>query len=435
MPDQNPIAGLYPSPPQPGQNALSNPWQAIAGIATLQANQRAQQQFQGQIAAGNALMRGLNPDGSFDPAAALGAAQSGPALGPAGSQFTGDILARRGQDIDNATRKLNLGVSNNAALASILAPYANQDTLSNEDQYNIKAKLAAAGVDPATVAAADITTPFKTMKAARTGAIQTMGAGAAATPVTGTPSPITNAPTVQPLATTVGAGTRPVGLPPGTGESSAALKVASGQQYASDLLASNNYKRSIYPLQQAIPALEALGKTGTGPGTEQINSIKSFFQSMGLPGFDADKITNFNLAQKYLTDYVNQTGNTGTNDKLAAAFAGNPSTKIANAAALDVAKSAYALRAMDEAKVRTFQTTGLPDEQYSRWVNNVWNKTVDPRAFGIPYMSPQVKDILDKQLTKEGPQARANFMSSLGIAHNVGMTDVPTSPSPEGPVQ
>ena len=45
MPDPNALSPLYPQPPQPQQNALSNPWQAIMGIATLQANQRANALF------------------------------------------------------------------------------------------------------------------------------------------------------------------------------------------------------------------------------------------------------------------------------------------------------------------------------------------------------------------------------------------------------
>ena len=120
------------------------------------------------------------------------------------------------------------------------------------------------------------------------------------------------------------------------------------------------YQRDIFPLKEAIPALERLGTKGTGPGTETINNIKSFVLS-NVPGVKESDfngtVGDYDKAKKYLTDFVNQTGSTGTNDKLAAAFAGNPSVHISNAAAQDVAKSALALRRMQQAQIIEFEKT------------------------------------------------------------------------------
>lgn len=213
-------------------------------------------------------------------------------------------------------------------------------------------------------------------------------------------------------------------LPPGVGEAQQAVGEASGRQLAGDLVASNNFRRSIYPLEQAIPALEQLGTTGTGPGTDQLNQVKSFLQSLGLPGFDQTKIKNYDEANKYLTDFVNQTGNSGTNDKLAAAFAGNPSTKISNAAAVDVAKSALALRRMQQAQVLQFQASGLPEAQYSKWASS-WQNRQDPRAYGFDQMSPETQQKLVGSL--KGPE-RQKFLESLQVADQNGVINRPQPP-------
>ena len=84
-----------------------------------------------------------------------------------------------------------------------------------------------------------------------------------------------------------------------------------------------------------------------------------------LPGADFNglkhDVATYERAKKYLTDFVNQNGSTGTNDKLAAGFAGNQSVNISSAAAVDVAKSALALRRMKQAQLDAFERSGLPE--------------------------------------------------------------------------
>lgn len=210
---------------------------------------------------------------------------------------------------------------------------------------------------------------------------------------------------------------------PGAAEAQREVGAISGKNLAADLDASKNYQRTVFPLEKAIPALEQLGTTGTGPGTSEINNVKSFLLSMGVPGVNVEKIKNYDEANKYLVDFVNQTGNSGTNDKLAAAFSGNPSTKISNAAAQDVAKAALALQKMQRAQLSMFQKSGLPDDQYSKFTSSNALK-LDPRAFGIDYMKPeQVKKMLeslrgDKDDIKS---ERGKFFYSLREAHDAGL--------------
>lgn len=224
-----------------------------------------------------------------------------------------------------------------------------------------------------------------------------------------------------------------VGLPPGVGEAAQHAGVASGEQLAAERTKAASFQRDIFPLAHAIPALESLGTKGTGPGTETINNLKSFVLS-NVPGikesdFGVSSVKNFDLAKKYLTDFVNQNGNSGTNDKLAAAFAGNPSVHISNAAAVDVAKSALALRRMQQSKYLAYEDSGLPADQASKFFANgqitLPDKTtipvgqLDPRAFGIDNMSDKSKKVLLDELNKN-PREKALFDKSLQLANQHG---------------
>lgn len=210
------------------------------------------------------------------------------------------------------------------------------------------------------------------------------------------------------------------GLAPGVAGAKEAVGISSGQNLAHDLEASKNFQREIFPLAQAIPALEKLGTKGTGPGTETINQIKSFILSNvpGVkesdPGFSS--VPTYDKAKKYLTDFVNQTGSSGTNDKLAAAFAGNPSVGISNAGATEVAKSALALSRMKQAVTLEAVKNHIPEDQYSRWAAQRGN-TLDPRAFGIDLLSKDARDKLFKQLQND-PKEFNKFKESLQIAHD-----------------
>lgn len=207
------------------------------------------------------------------------------------------------------------------------------------------------------------------------------------------------------------------GLPPGE----ATLMEAGASHLAKDRIREADFQAEIYPLAQALPALETLGTKGTGPGTETINQLKSFILS-NVPGIKADDfdgtVKDFDLAKKYLTQFVTTNGSTGTNDKLAAAFAGNPSVGISNAAAKDVAKSAIALRRMQNAINQEFEAQNLPASQYSKWKAQAIQKT-DPRAFGTDLMSDEVKKKLYDQLKKNPTEAK-RFEDSLNLAVNMG---------------
>jgi hypothetical protein len=210
---------------------------------------------------------------------------------------------------------------------------------------------------------------------------------------------------------------QPVMSAPAPGEAEAKTKAggAGGAMLADERVRASNFRREVYPLEQAIPALERLGKTGTGPGTEEVNKIKSFLQSVGVPGIDVNKIKDFDEAHKYLTDWVTANGDSSTNDKLAAAFASNASTKISNAAAVDVAKAALSLRRMKQAQLEEFEASGLPESQYGKWAAK-WNREQDPRVYGWDYMNDSQKKAFLQSVT--GPKRDMIIMQLHRAADN-----------------
>lgn len=206
------------------------------------------------------------------------------------------------------------------------------------------------------------------------------------------------------------------GLAPGAAGAVATAATAGANSLVKARDAASKYQREIFPLQQAIPALEKLGTKGTGPGTETIQHIKSFVLS-NIPGVKESDfngtVADYDKAKKYLTDFVNQTGNSGTNDKLAAAFAGNPSVGISNAAAVDVAKAALALRRMQQAELAAFEKSGLPEEQFQQFSVR-FNNEQDPRAYGFDQMDQAKRKKLIENMS---PEELVIFKKSLEFAH------------------
>lgn len=217
-------------------------------------------------------------------------------------------------------------------------------------------------------------------------------------------------------------------LPPGVSEAETITAGASGKHLATERERSANFQREIFPLMEAIPALEELGTKGTGPGSETLNNMKSFILTM-MPGVkETDptfaNVPTFDKAKKYLTDFVNQNSAGGTNDRLAASFAGNPSVGISNAAAQDVAKSAMALARMRQALQLQWEKEKLPASQFSRWMVNKVQET-DPRAFGLDMMDEAKVKKLYATVDKN-PIESKRFDASLDIAHNLGFITPPS---------
>ncbi len=417
----NPIQGLYPQPPQ---SALSgNPLQMIPLLIQLQQNKRAQEVFNAQRAVGQAAIGGINPvTGEYDPNKTISGIAANPSAALAAPGGISDALAAKNQNTVTATNVLGLGLKNNEALATIVAPYANKP-LTDTDVANLKAKLAAAGVSANTVNAADIGGAIKAANAAKLAAAQSMGAGAAATPVPVAPA-ASGAAQVAPLGTTIGAGPRPVGLPPGQAEAATGIAGASANQ-ANNLtgLADSS------PIRKAqLENLEGdISNFTAGPGADWTKVAKAWANRNILPSgmqFDPSSIASQEAFTKQAEQLAQQQfatiGGTGTDAKFGSAFKSNPNETLSamgNKGIINLLKgNEDAIQAKNGAWQK-WLAAGNPPQSYAQFAA-AFNQNFDPRMFQSQYMNKN--DFV--QMTKSMSQAELrDFSVKLKNSQGMGM--------------
>jgi hypothetical protein len=409
------INSLYPQPPAataPSILTSGDPSKLIGVVNALN-------EIGAKNAIGGAYSNALNGDGTVDMSKLSEGLRSDPRAAYGLPEAASRMIQQTGGQISNVTGQLEQNAKQNGFIVDSLGALADDPKLNIDKVRSVATTLARnlkipgqilnGWIDGLPRDPGELRQSLVQMRNLATGAANlstptTIGITPQNAPVTGTRGQFN----FGAAGADGGGGTVPVAAgggrtgpgivtapAPGVAEAQVQTGAGSGAALNEARQHSLNYQQQVFPLETAIPALEKLGKTGTGPGTEEVNHVKSFLQSAGIPGFDAEKIKNFDEAKKYLTDFVNQNGNSSTNDKLAAAFAGNPSVHISNAAAIDVAKSALALRRMKQAQLVDFEKSGLPDSDYTKRAAQ-WNINHDPRAYGFDLMSPdQRKKVLE----------------------------------------
>lgn len=227
------------------------------------------------------------------------------------------------------------------------------------------------------------------------------------------------------------------GLPPGSSEAIQAVSGQSGKDYASALSRAKTFQADLYPAETALRGIKELGTQGVGPGTETLNNLKSAIITW-LPNADPkliENVGNFEQTRKYLTQIARSSGATGTNDQLAAAFEANPSIKLSQAATENVLKSVIALRKMEQAQTLLFSKTGLPPDQYSKWVSTNQN-VLDARAFGFDMMDSNARKKLVETMVEKDKDGKVRvkpgkekeykrFEDSLKFAHDAQLIEPP----------
>ncbi len=418
-------------PPNQGQ---LQPLDVIRIIGGLQENQIRQRNMDALQGIGGAYSRNVSPTGDINvPGLRSDIARNGGVLAGEGLQ----------QATANSDADLKLRSSWQQTLRGVYGQLATQPIVTDDDLAAAKVTAAGAGVPPGVIQQYVSTMPrannpkaFKNWATAQSNLAR--GPEAISAPVTvpgqrGEPIQISEGSAARARA---GGGLQ-TGMPPGFNEAQVQTGAGSGAALNDARQRGLNYRQEVFPLETAIPALEKLGPKGSGPGTETTNHLKSFLIS-NVPGVSQSSfngtVEDYDKAKKYLTDFVNQNGNTGTNDKLAAAFAGNPSVGISNAAAVDVAKSALALRRMKQAQLVEFEKSGLPDSEFAKWASR-WQINHDPRAFGFDMMTVAQRNavlnsISDKKIKdekgKEGPVSpRDLFKFQVEDAHAGGILQDP----------
>lgn len=144
------------------------------------------------------------------------------------------------------------------------------------------------------------------------------------------------------------------GLAPGQAEAAQSAGHEAGAQYAAANQSAAGFAQRQYQSRAALSALEKLGPTGTGPGSEGRNQIVSYAQTLGFTA-PSDTTRAYDEANKYLTQMaMAQPGATGSNERLSTALSGNASTHISNLAAQDVVKANIALDRQNQAALLGF---------------------------------------------------------------------------------
>lgn len=216
--------------------------------------------------------------------------------------------------------------------------------------------------------------------------------------------------------------------PPGFQEAAS----ISGQGLAAARSRAANFGADVYPMTEALSKLEKLGPQGTGPGTGELNTIKSFVQSnlSWLPGAekihgDPTQIKNFDEATKYLTNIAGSRASSfghGTDQALSTALTASPNTHISNLAAVDLTKATIALRRMEQVQTLQADAENVSPGKYGTWASR-WASKVDPRAFMIDYMNRDQLENLQKSL--KTPAERAKFNRSVQMAVENGIITRP----------
>src|ERR1019366_2529237 len=192
----------------------------------------------------------------------------------------------------NQQRQFDLHKAQNDAVNGIIGPLATIPNLdSKQAQTVILPQLKALGLDPATspVAAQHIGPLLdgtlddpKKMKLWQLGHtapfLGAAGFGPTTGPATGQGAPTT----VLPIERAAMPGPQPSQFGPAAQAAGAAYGGAAGGALAGSAANEMDFKRQVTPLEQAIPALQRLGTTGTGPGTDEINKMKSAAVSFGF---------------------------------------------------------------------------------------------------------------------------------------------------------
>lgn len=214
---------------------------------------------------------------------------------------------------------------------------------------------------------------------------------------------------------------------------------------SANLMASNraraaNFGSDIFPMMQALPALERLGPQGVGPGTEELNTIKSFVQSNlnWLPGADKiignpQNIKDYDEAKKYLTQLAGSRATMfghGTDQALSTSLVGSPNTHISNLAGTDLLKATIALRRMEQAQTLDADDQKVQPGGYASWAAK-WATNVDPRAYMVDLMTPDQLQRVAKSLKTKAEKDKFNRSAAkaaeLGIITRPGGQHQPST--------
>jgi hypothetical protein len=189
---------------------------------------------------------------------------------------------------------------------------------------------------------------------------------------------------------------------------------ASSDLYARDKEATTTFQQRLFPLAQ-VQSILASGDVTTGQGADALNRAKSFLMTAATSmGWDAQTIqqADYDKVAKYMQQYVNAQGMSGRSDQaLASAISGNPSSHLSTIANKDVVKPLIAMERMKQMAMSDFEQTDGHPQNYTRFLND-WQNTHDPRAFMFDMLTPEQRTKMVNGMTKD---ERIRFGKTLDL--------------------
>ena len=185
-----------------------------------------------------------------------------------------------------------------------------------------------------------------------------------------------------------------------------------------------HYAEDMYPINGLIDSLEKVGPKGSGPGKEELNTLKSALYAFSdwVPGLDkqlgdpelmGDFTKGVKFAKQLASSVANNVG-PHTNEGLTTAFASSPNMNMLNLPAKDLAKSIYGLRNMQQVMMIQAQKEGVPDSGLTRWAQNNWSLRVNPAGFMWDRLDDSERDrVIHKVEMIKDPNRRAAEMTKL----------------------
>lgn len=199
--------------------------------------------------------------------------------------------------------------------------------------------------------------------------------------------------------------------------------------YQDDQASASAKMDGVRSLTQALPLVQQLGATGSGPGTAAFQKAKSTLVSAGILSPDTPDVAAYDEAKKYLSQYVSKSALAGRSDMgQLQAQASSPNLETSNAATLALAQNAIAADRMDAARPKAFEATGNDNLASYGQFKAGYTQGQDLRAYKIDLMPQADRMALIAQMKakKDTPEGQ-RFWRSLQNAHNAGvLTGLPT---------
>jgi len=425
MPDVN--TTMY-QPLQAPQQQQLGPMQVLQMIGQMQQNQNFKREMDSRQAVGKAYENSRNLDGSVNYPKLRAVA---PTVG-----YNAPEAVRQATDNESASANLDTQYQNTAS--AVIGQLATNKIITPQHIAEAKTRLSQQKV-PGNVISSIFGSAPNDQKGLHDWAVTHSNLARGPEPIAqGTAGPINEDTGVRPVlsagaAARLQAATAPggqTGMQPELPIGEKTFKEAGGPMKAAAQDRASTYGADIYPMQELRRTLHELGPTGVGPGTHELNTVKSFLQSnLGwMPGSekligDPEKIASYEEATKYATQLAGSRAGMfghGTDQAMATSLVGSPNTHISQLAGENLTTAIIGLKKME--RLQYLEGSNVPVRGYGDWAGK-WGSSVDPRAFMLADMNKKQRDTLQKSL--DTPQKLQRFNDSMERGIAAGVIELP----------